>query len=337
MIRSYLVHLSMNMWNDNRPAERFLPNDGSAWRENMPEHYHRIPHYRRDITWHDSLSFNETVWRQLLSRMVNSGINTIFLDVGDAVVFRSHPEIAVDGAWSPRKLKEELQRCRDLGLAVYPKLNFSSCHDAWLRQYSRMLSTPLYYQVCRDLIAETAELFDAPPHFHIGMDEEGYACQKDFDYIVIRRNELWWSDLNFYFDEVARAGCRPWMWSDKLWHDCDPAEFARNVPRNVVQNNWYYWADYSFPEDQELTPHMKDCKKILECFVTLDQLGYDQVPTGSDWASPYNYERLVPFCTQCISPEHLLGFMTAPWASTTPENMETLFDSCDQVARTHAK
>ena len=61
---------------------------------------------------------------------------------------------------------------RALGIEPLPKLNFSTCHDAWLGPYSRMVSTPAYYDVCRDLIDEVAELFGGPRFFHLGMDEE---------------------------------------------------------------------------------------------------------------------------------------------------------------------
>ena len=38
--------------------------------------------------------------------------------------------------------------------------------------YERMVSTPIYYQVCKDLIEEAYEMFDHPEFIHIGMDEE---------------------------------------------------------------------------------------------------------------------------------------------------------------------
>lgn len=330
MIRSFLIHLSMNMWEDCYP-EHFKTATGEEYRARMPEHWQRMPGYMNDRAWRDHLQFDQGMWETFLTHFARSGGNTVVLDVGDGVAFRSHPEIAVPGAWTPLKLKGEIARCRDLGLTLIPKLNFSSCHDAWMRQYSRMLATPEYYRVCRDLIAECAELFDSPAHFHLGMDEEGFECQRDYEYITIRRGRLWWDDLNFYFDEVRKAGARPWMWSDKLWH-CDVAEFAANVPRDVVQNNWYYWSEFDIPaagDDAE----MQRRRTILDTFGKLDRLGYDQVPAGSTWGTPYNVEGLVPFCRRHIAPERLLGFMTAPWCTTEEKNGEALLESCDQLER----
>ena len=68
------------------------------------------------------------------------------------------------------ELKEELQKLRDMGLTVYPKLNFSTAHDAWLGLYSRMVSTPEYYKVTKELIEEIYEMFLHPSAIHIGMD-----------------------------------------------------------------------------------------------------------------------------------------------------------------------
>jgi len=98
-------------------------------------------------------------------------MNALVLDLGDGVRWDSHPEIAVENAWTPAKLREELDRARELGIEPLPKLNFSTAHDAWLGPYSRMVSTPQYYEVCRDLIDEASELFGRPRLFHLGMDE----------------------------------------------------------------------------------------------------------------------------------------------------------------------
>jgi len=40
------------------------------------------------------------------------------------------------------------------------------------RESVRMISSPTYYKVVSEIIADTLEIFDDPPYFHIGMDEE---------------------------------------------------------------------------------------------------------------------------------------------------------------------
>ena len=75
-------------------------------------------------------------------------------------------------------MRAEVKRLREMGLEPIPKLNFSTCHDTWLGPYARMVSTPKYYEVAKDLIAETIELFDKPRLFHLGMDEEDERNQR---------------------------------------------------------------------------------------------------------------------------------------------------------------
>ncbi|OGV48418.1 MAG: hypothetical protein A2X49_06970 [Lentisphaerae bacterium GWF2_52_8] len=311
MIKSILLHLSMNMWEDS-----------------YPDSFNGMQTYMKDRAWSDKLQFDKGTWKRVLEHFSASGGNMVIIDVGDGVVFKSHPEIAVQGALSREALRDELKRCADLGLEAIPKLNFSSCHDAWMRDYSRMLSTPQYYAVCKDLIAETCELFASPRFFHIGMDEETAAHQQYYQYVVVRQGELWWHDLNFYCAECARNGARAWMWSDKIWH-CLDEEFRRNVPANVLQSNWYYDGRFDLE-------NLNDARKTwIEAYLRLDRLGYEQVPAGSNWACNTNYEGTVRFCEKHLDRQRLLGFMTAPWYTTEPHNEERLFAACDEVAAAH--
>ncbi len=333
MIKSFLIHLSMNMWEDWAP-EKYFHLDPEYYRPFYPHHCDRMPLYNTQRLWSDVLKTEDPVWKRVTEHFAACGGNMLVIDVGDAVKLHSHPEIAIGGAWSPRKLKDELARCRDLGLEVIPKFNFSSCHDAWMHEYSRMLSTGPYYRFCSDIIAEAAELFDHPRFFHIGMDEETYAHQnrEGFSYRVVREGALWWDDLNFYFDEVRRTGARPWMWADKLW-DCSDEEFAANVATDVVQSNWYYKEVFNFAD--ETPEYLKPEKKRVDAYARLERLGYDQIAAGSNWAVKENYAGTVAYCTQTISPEHLLGFMTAPWFPTNQVSEPYLIEACDLVKEAH--
>src|SRR5690606_5787590 len=98
--------------------------------------------------------------------------------------------------------------------------------------YARQVSTPAYYAVCRDLIAEVCELFDQPRLFHLGMDEETFAHQRYYAYAVVRQHDLWWHDLHFLVNEVERQNVRAWIWSDYVWHH--PELFWKQMPRSVM-------------------------------------------------------------------------------------------------------
>ena len=151
-----LFHMGTNMWCDQVP-DRWGPYKGEDLKL---------------ICAADHLRFDEKVWRSLTSRMVEVGMNMVIIDLGEAIQYPSHPELAVKGSWSVERLRAELARLRGMGFEVIPKMNFSACHDTWLKDYHRMVSTQKYYQVCEDLIKDVAEIFDRPRFFHLGFDEE---------------------------------------------------------------------------------------------------------------------------------------------------------------------
>jgi hypothetical protein len=292
-----LVHLSYNMWCD--------------WP--MPEAEANHTAYK------PFLRFDDCLWDDLVRRMAAEGLNMVVLDLGDGVRYESHPEIAVRHAWSPARLKRELARLRGLGLEPIPKLNFSTAHDAWLGPYSRCVSTDAYYAVCRDLIREVAQLFGKPRFFHLGMDEETAQHQARFEYAVLRQHDLWWRDLYFYFRHVEAAGCRPWVWSDYLWHH--PELFWKKMPKHVLQSNWYYGFSFS-----RKLPH-------VQAYLDLDRHGYEQVPTGSNWNQERNFERTVSFCTRNLKPARLLGFMQSSWKPTLEVCRDRNVAAIEQVGR----
>lgn len=304
----FLIHLSKNMWND------------SLTRTNVNGRYST-----KLITEID-------VWNEVIDSLVENGFNSILIDVGDAVKYKSHPEIAVEGAWTPEFMNQEVKRLKKLGLKVYPKLNFSACHDAWLGEYSRMLSTSIYYQVVKDLIKEVCEIFDQPELFHLGLDEENAEQQEEFDYVTYRQFDLIWKDLNFYFDTVRENGARPWMWADWSWSHYD--EFVENVPKDVLLSPWYYrnmFLDNGMPEP---IPYWKT---ILESYPKLDNAGYDIVSTGSNWAIDYNIEHHFRFCNEKISAEHCKGVLIAPWASTTTQGKAMLISAAELTGEAKKK
>ena len=70
-----------------------------------------------------------------------------------------------------------------------------------------MLTTKPYYQVCRDLIRDAAEMFDHPRFIHLGMDEEAARYQHGIQ--IVRTDELWWHDLSFFCKAAEGLGMRP--------------------------------------------------------------------------------------------------------------------------------
>ncbi len=304
MIKANLIHLGYNMWRD-RP---FAASD---------------PAEHKDLYYDPRLRFEERLWRDVITRMAGAGMNMVVLDLGDAVAYESHPEIALKDAWSPAKLREELAFCRQLGVEPIPKLNFSACHDTWLGEYARKLSTREYYAACTDLIREVSGLFSTPRFFHIGMDEETWQHQRHQMYAVVRQGALWWDDLNFLVQAAEGAGSRAWVWSDVLWN-CDRAVFRKNMPLRVLQSNWYYGNVFPLPEN--------DPRNDVRGYEWLEEMGYDQVPTGSTWSHRENYALTVGYCRQHVSPARLMGFMMATWRPTLEERRQVHLAAVDAVA-----
>lgn len=272
-----------------------------------------------------ALRFDERVWEHITDRMGAIGMNMLIVDLGEGLEYPSHPELAVKGSWSPDRMRKELSRLRGLGIEPVPKLNFSSCHDAWMRDYGRMVSTPAYYKVVSELIHDACEVFDHPRYLHIGMDEETYRVQRNYDYVVCRQGDLWYGDVDFYRREVEKNGARAMMWSDQAWSE---PPFVKKVSTRIVQNNWYYWNDVAKLEAQSLLPRPADEKKTddamyewshlqqLRAFRELDAAGFDQMPCATNWNNRENLGQVADYAFRHIAPERLKGFLFTPWEFT---------------------
>jgi hypothetical protein len=252
--------------------------------------------------YRQNLTFDDAVWNILLKEMASAGMNMVIIDLGDAIQYESHPEISVKNAWSHKKLRYELAKMRKMGIEPIPKLNFATTHDIWLKDYSRMVSTDIYYGVCKDLIEEVSILFDKPRFFHLGMDEETAPYQKRHQYATVRQHDLWWGDLYFLIGEVEKNGMRSWIWSDYAW--LHPEIFFKKMPKSVLQSNWYYGSEF----DSSIT--------AVKLYNDLERYGFDQIPTGSNHSNDVNMKKTADYCKGVIDKSRLLGFMTAPWRPT---------------------
>ncbi|WP_276868772.1 Tat pathway signal protein [Bacteroides heparinolyticus] len=288
LIWGCLIHLSFNMW-----EEYIWP--GRPFRGYRPD-----------------LELSETLWKDAIDLMGKSGVNMVVIDLGDAVKYKCHPEIAVNNAWTVARLKQELHYIRSLGMEPIPKLNFSAGHDTWMKEYSKMVSTDEYYRFCSDMIAEVCEIFNHPRLFHIGMDEEGYLMQSTYKHVVVRKNEAWWHDFLFLVKECEHHRAKAWLWPDyMLWHH--PDQFFSRMPKTVMQSNWYY--------DEEFNPEWD----MVRQYIDLEKHGYDQILTGSyHYENPKSIGNTVAFAEQYIGKQHLKGFLQTWWKPTVEENRERI-------------
>ena len=304
---SYLAHFGVNSWKDV-PLETQDPSMPEKWLTRCCA---------------DHVRFDEPSWRRISEALAKAGCNQLIIDLAEIVVYPSHPELAVKGSWSVERLRAENARLRGMGFEVIPKMNFSACHDTWLKDYHRMVSTKKYYQVCEDLIRDAVEIFDHPRLFHLGYDEETASHQAQHLFAVCRQGELWWHDFLWFADVTEKAGSRPWIWSDYVWNHKD--EFLRRMPKSVLQSNWYYGSKFNPSE-------MGDRGKYVEAYEWLDKAGFEQVPTGSNFSCDTNFAGTVEFCDAHCRPELVKGYMMAPWTRTFSIHEEKSMQAIDQMA-----
>lgn len=291
MLFTYLIHLSTNMWND---------------RDSLV--YKNFTEEQKDEVLED-LQVEWDKWDELIAFLSKNGFNTLLIDVGDAVVYERHPELAIRGSLTKDEFAKILEKIRTAGLTPIPKLNFSACHDAWLKKYSLMIGTSEYYKVCIDCLEEVAEMFDYPEYFHLGLDEECFKHQRNFGVATIRSPEVFWRDAYKLFNKCEQLGMQPWVWSDAYWHH--PDTFLKYMPKSVLQSNWFYEAYRGTDKDG------KCIQFAMQAYIDLDRFGYEQVPTGSTWTHERNFHDTMMFSKENLNPKLLKGIMAAPWKFCT--------------------
>ena len=210
---------------------------------------------------------------------------------------------------------------RAKGLTIIPKLNFSTCHDVWLKDYAKMVSTQTYYRVCKDIIDEVCALFQ-PEILHLGMDEEVYENQAKYDYVVIRQNDLWWHDLYYLIHCVEANGVKACIWSDYARHK--PQEFVEKCPKSVIQCPWYYFNQF----EGELT---EENRIRVEPFKILANAGFQIFAGASNEYFDDNAYGLHEFVKKNTPKENYLGILQTTWAATTEEWRKTLFKAVELV------
>ena len=312
-----LLHLGSNMWGDWTPDGKY-PTSAEEERRMFPD-----PKPRKNGSYkcvvRDYVGADIPLWNDLTVQMKNEGLNLVMIDIGEAYAYPSHPELHVRGSWSPERMRQELARLRGMGLEPIPKLNFSTGHDIWLREYHYLTSTPKYYEVVADVIRDVCEVFDCPRYFHLGFDEEVPAAVKERSLAVMRQGDLWWHDFNFCVREVERHGSRAMIWSDMICANRD--EYLKRMSKGVLQSPWYYGKDFSeknvtWDPEYEKKADFSVQRNLAASIGLLADAGFDVMPCTSNWNSDEAMSALIGYCRKRIDPARLKGFLDAPWFMT---------------------
>ena len=316
-----LLHLGTNIAGDWVPGVR---NPQSAEEEAELARAGKISYKHCHISClRDFFSTDWTCWRQQLEGARQGGLNTVFIDVAEAYAYPGHPELWVKGSLDFDRMRQVLDEIRGMGLEPIPKLNFSTGHDQWLREYHYRLSTPEYYRVVADVIRETCKVFGGPRLFHLGFDEEVYIAMKRRQFCAIRRGDLWWKDFLYCVGEVERNGARAMCWSDKICGGRE--EFLKRMPKSVLQVPWYYGTDFSaeyltWQPEFEKSLDWKIQRNLAASILTLADAGYDVMPCTSNFKEDGAADAMVGFCKSRIDPARLKGIFMSFWHKPCPED-----------------
>ncbi|MBE6591907.1 MAG: hypothetical protein E7646_07680 [Ruminococcaceae bacterium] len=308
----FLMHLGGNMWQKPKNARGYK---------------------KESIDWlyRDYLVTDDATWKTVTDFLPGCKINTLLIDMGEAVELKSHPELAVKGSWSREKFKDELKRLRSIGLEPLPKFNFSACHNAWMKEMMYKIGTAEYDDFCRDVIDEACELFDGPALFHLGLDEEDVGSQvaNGHSIVITKSPEQFAEDTGKLFDTCRKNGARPWIWAGTSVFDYygGKERFVKAVAKDVVLSNYHYGSIHVDADDMYSMPSVLHYKK-------LEELGYEQIPCASTWVEPTSNLRTMNFAKKHMDDSKLLGFMSAPWHLTIPEMLYGLLHdaTCQKLA-----
>ena len=230
MMWGTLLHLGSNMWGEWLDDVPRTPEEAQKkWPDDKPDSHGLLP--SRTVAY---LRADEALWREETALVKSEGCNVVLIDVGEAYAYPSHPELWVTGSWNTEKMHAEVARLKGLGLEPIPKLNFSTGHDAWLKEYHRLTSTDEYYKVVADVIRDVAEVFDHPRYFHIGYDEEVPVVMKSRQMAIMRQGDLWMRYLVRTSEWVKETGARTWAWFDYPWGIKD---FLADCPKDILYSN----------------------------------------------------------------------------------------------------
>ncbi len=310
----------------------------------------------------DKLNFDDSFWDYILKKSSECGINTILLEVGDGVKFETHPEISLPDAWSHARVRKEVKKCREFGIALIPKLNFSSAHNFWMKEWRNMTSSKPYYDFCRDIIQEIYEMFERPEYIHIGYDEEVPLCcfKPEIEYQIMRKGKLLMDDFKFLIDEVNKTGAKPWAWYDPLWDHAEDYFKYMNLDEEVVLSPWYYMglkkehfqplSKYNsdgtenelYKQGFRFVEHNPAISNATGYWFSDEVLkvmkhGFKYIPTPSVYCNDNNTDDMVEYFKNGAPDEQIFGYLTAPWVSTVWENKETIDKSVELLAAARKK
>ena len=310
----------------------------------------------------EGMEFDREVWDKIVEKCAENGLNTIVLALGEGIRYESHPELAIEGSLTHEEMKVEIERLKKLGIRIIPKMNFSAYHDPWLQEYGReKMSTPEYYQVCKDLIEEVYELFEHPEYIHLGLDEEFRDFQGEKGK-YFRKDEKLFNDWKFFFKCVNDLGAKVMMWTSACRQYTDE-EWMPNVSTdNVLGCGHYYeydpakWSPLSeqsewvkgyyaneFKERAAYKEYVAKYGDVPIEYVEQDPVvfkitdgaertfaaGYTQIIIFSNIFLRANTNSAVKYFSKHPCQDQIAGYLGCTWRRTLKENEEAILEEIE--------
>ncbi len=237
------------------------------------------------------------VLSRLIETAVNSGIDTVCLELEKAFRYESHPEIAAGWAVEKEYFRELAAFLRRKKVKLIPMMPLFS-HSEYItgphpefrepRSSVYCVNAPGLYEFLIDLIDEVIEVF-RPEYFHMGHDEPltAYdprkrasvfsceACMKGK-----KAHEIFADDIKVFHRHFSERGIRSMIWGDAL---LDPDDFSESsfcqsgcygggvdrfssalplLPKDIVICDWHYEPAREFPT---LTHFQRNGFKTIAC------------------------------------------------------------------------
>ena len=204
----------------------------------------------------------------LLEPLGRWGINTLWWhfcdDQGFGVELDSHPEIVTPYAFSKAEARRFIEAAAEVGIDVVPEIETlgHASYITRLPQYAHLAdgdpthfnaacpSQPETLALMRDILTETAELFDSP-YLHAGLDEVNFGgCKRCAE--RGHGKPQWWvyaEHTKAIHAIITGAGKRMIMWADHV--EKAPA-MLEVLPADIVMAHWQYWKVEREPIDRSL-------------------------------------------------------------------------------------
>ncbi|HWB54969.1 MAG TPA: family 20 glycosylhydrolase [Tepidisphaeraceae bacterium] len=200
---------------------------------------------------------NRAYYRNFIRFAADRGVNILHWhftdDQGCTLQFDSVPALASPHAYSKTEMRELIAFARENGITIIPELA-SLGHTRYITRLEQFNDldeiehvftgicpvSPRTREILAQLVAETAEVFDAP-WIHAGLDEANIGNHPLTKKALATRSrgEIVADHINFMHEQISRHGRKMMMWGDSLLHD---RQITDHISRDIIICNWQYGA-----------------------------------------------------------------------------------------------